>query len=200
MQMEMDPAGGSSYIDMGTSQMMSVPYALNAGNGFTHYVGEIWGGGVVYHVYRGADGNEHGLIVATTDQSTGIEWSNVYYVEVGSTAQSSWNGLVNSNAIVAQAGHTYSAAKLCLDLVSGGYDDWYLPSIRELQLLYNSQLDINRSFSLIGGATELNNSYSSYWSSSEYVGNGAWFVDFNFGGAYGNDKYNSYYVRAVRAF
>jgi hypothetical protein len=31
MQMEMDPAGGSSYIDMGTSQMMSVPYAMCAG-------------------------------------------------------------------------------------------------------------------------------------------------------------------------
>jgi len=31
MQVEIDPAGGSSYIDMGTQQMMSVPYALNAG-------------------------------------------------------------------------------------------------------------------------------------------------------------------------
>lgn len=31
MQVEMDPDGGSSYIDMGTQQMMSVPYALNAG-------------------------------------------------------------------------------------------------------------------------------------------------------------------------
>jgi hypothetical protein len=30
MQVEMDPAGGSSYIDMGTTQMMSVPYALSA--------------------------------------------------------------------------------------------------------------------------------------------------------------------------
>ena len=30
MQVEMDPAGGSSYIDMGTTQMMSVPYALYA--------------------------------------------------------------------------------------------------------------------------------------------------------------------------
>ena len=32
MQVEMDPAGGSSYIDMGTTQMMSVPYALNSGS------------------------------------------------------------------------------------------------------------------------------------------------------------------------
>ncbi len=32
MQVEMDPAGGSSYVDLGTTQMMSVPYALNSGS------------------------------------------------------------------------------------------------------------------------------------------------------------------------
>lgn len=30
MQVEMDPAGGSSFVDMGTQQMMSVPYALSS--------------------------------------------------------------------------------------------------------------------------------------------------------------------------
>ena len=32
LQVEMDPAGGTSYTDMGTTQLMSVPYALYAGN------------------------------------------------------------------------------------------------------------------------------------------------------------------------
>ncbi|MFT3908132.1 MAG: hypothetical protein QM737_01800 [Ferruginibacter sp.] len=32
MQVEFDPAGGTSYTDMGTSQLNSVPYALYAGN------------------------------------------------------------------------------------------------------------------------------------------------------------------------
>ncbi len=32
MKVEMDPAGGSAYIDMGTSQLLSVPYALVAGS------------------------------------------------------------------------------------------------------------------------------------------------------------------------
>ena len=31
MQVELDPTGGSSYTDMGTSQLLSVPYALQAG-------------------------------------------------------------------------------------------------------------------------------------------------------------------------
>ncbi len=33
LQVEMDATGGSSYVDLGTQQMMSVPYAIYAGNG-----------------------------------------------------------------------------------------------------------------------------------------------------------------------
>jgi hypothetical protein len=32
LQVELDPSGGSNFTDMGTSQMMSVPYALFSGN------------------------------------------------------------------------------------------------------------------------------------------------------------------------
>lgn len=32
LQVELDPLGGTSYIDMGTTQLMSVPYALHAGS------------------------------------------------------------------------------------------------------------------------------------------------------------------------
>ncbi|MFN5762680.1 MAG: beta strand repeat-containing protein [Sphingobacteriales bacterium] len=32
LQVELDPEGGSSFLDMGTSQLVSVPYALNADN------------------------------------------------------------------------------------------------------------------------------------------------------------------------
>jgi hypothetical protein len=38
-------------------------------NGTTHYIGESYGGGIVFYVY---DGGQHGLIAATDDQSTGI--------------------------------------------------------------------------------------------------------------------------------
>jgi uncharacterized protein (TIGR02145 family) len=33
MQVELDPAGGNTFTNLGTTQMMSVPYALNAANG-----------------------------------------------------------------------------------------------------------------------------------------------------------------------
>ena len=201
-----DPAGGTNYTITGTSQLLSVPYALYAANAgtatgggnFTHYIGEEYGGGVIFHLWKDNAGVEHGLIVALTDQSISQAWSNVTSAGIGTSAQSSWDGLSNSNSIVGQAGHTSSAAKLCLDLVSGGQSDWYLPSIQELNMLWNNYYTVSRALSQISGATQL--SKSEYWSSSEDGNNDAWTFYFNYGDAYGNDKGNTLYVRAVRAF
>ena len=89
------------------------------------------------------------------------------------------------------------AAKLCNDLtytVNGvTYDDWFLPSRDELDLMY-SQLFSNG----LGGFAD-----NYYWSSSEYSTHSyaAWKQYFYLGGQYDGDyrDYN-YRVRAVRAF
>jgi len=201
-----DPAGGTNYTITGTSQLLSVPYALYAANAgtatgggnFTHYIGEEYGGGVIFHLWKDNAGVEHGLIVALTDQSISQAWSNVTSAEIGTSAQSSWDGLSNSNSIVGQAGHTSSAAKLCLDLVSGGQSDWYLPSIQELNMLWNNYYTVTRALSQISGATQLSN--RAYWSSSESYGNYAWNFDFDYGFTNSDDKDGTSYVRAVRAF
>jgi len=36
LQVELDPSGGNTFTNLGTTQMMSVPYALNAGNGLAN--------------------------------------------------------------------------------------------------------------------------------------------------------------------
>ena len=208
---ETDPdgaTGGIAYTITGTSQLLSVPYALYAANAgtatgggnFTHYIGEKYGGGVIFHLWKDNAGVEHGLIVALTDQSTSRAWSNVTSAAIGTSAQSSWDGLSNSNSIVGQAGHTSSAAKLCLDLVSGGQSDWYLPSIQELNMLWNNYYTVTRALSQISGATQLSN--SAYWSSSENDNDGsyAWAFRFDYGYAYNYGKSNTICVRAVRAF
>ena len=202
-----DPAGGTNYTITGTSQLLSVPYALYAANAgtatgggnFTHYIGEEYGGGVIFHLWKDNAGVEHGLIVALTDQSTFQAWSNVTSAEIGTSAQSSWDGLSNSNSIVGQAGHTSSAAKLCLDLVSGGQSDWYLPSIQELNMLWNNYYTVTRALSQISGATQLSNSWY-YWSSSERNNNLAWHFKFSNGSTGDSGKNDPGYVRAVRAF
>ena len=257
---ETDPTGGTNYTIAGTSQFMSVPYALYAENsgtpgpqgpagdagvngaegasayqiavingyggtetqwlvslqgatgpagtngtngGFTHYLGEEFGGGVVFHLWRDASGVEHGLIIDKINLSAAQVWSNIDQTLIGASAQSSWNGLSNSNAIVGQAGHTSSAAALCLNSTNGGQSDWYLPSIDELSLLWHSRFNVNKSLSAIGGATVLPiSANSNYWSSTENDFDTAWIFDFYYGfaNAANNLKNTTYYVRAVRAF
>jgi hypothetical protein len=170
------------------------------GGSFTHYIGEVFGGGVVFNLWKDAQGVEHGLIVDTTDLSASQVWSNMYATIIGTSAQSIWDGLSNSNAIVAQAGHTSSAAALCLNSTNGGQSDWYLPSIQELNMLWNSYYTVARSLSQISGATQMQ--VAGYWSSSEYdfFNNLGFYFDFSSGPVSVASKYNTYYVRAVRAF
>ena len=200
---------GTTYQDFGSQQLISVPYALYAksagtvagggtGGGFTHYIGEEFGGGVVFHLWKDAQGVEHGLIVDKTDLSTSQFWSNINATSIGASAQSSWDGLSNSNAIVGQAGHTSSASALCLNSTNGGQSDWYLPSIQELNMLWNNYYTVARSLTQISGATQLQP--AEYWSSSELDNANAWSFVFSIGYASGYFKYYPYYVRAVRAF
>jgi hypothetical protein len=212
LKVGMDANGGSSFVTMGTTQLLSVPYALyaksagsvsgNSGGGnFTHYIGEEFGGGVIFHLWKDAQGQEHGLIVDKVDLSTAQEWSNVhYYFGAGPAAQSSWDGLSNSNAIVNQPGHISSAAALCLNSTNGGQTDWYLPSIDELNLLWQARFNVNKSLSAMAGATMLSG-IAEYWSSSEATANWAWNFWFNEGSAFDHDKnYPGGSVRAIRTF
>jgi hypothetical protein len=168
---------------------------------FNHYIGEEFGGGVIFHLWKDNAGVEHGLIVDKVDLVGNLQtWSNINTTLIGASAQSSLNGLTNSNAIVSKPGHTTSAAKLCLDLVSGGQSDWYLPSLDELSLMGHNRFNINKALSSIGGATLLP-LYASYWSSTEYDSNNAW--GFGFDGESDTfifGKFSTNYVRAIRAF
>jgi hypothetical protein len=141
------------------------PYIINSMGvgGFTHYIGELYGGGIIVAIWKEA-GIEKGLIASLTDLSSGSTWSNVTQTLIGPSAQSWTDGQANTNAIIAQPGHTSSAAKLCNDYVSGGYSDWYLPALAELvncfrpaYIVYNT-LGPTNGFKLDG----------SYWSSTEY--------------------------------
>ena len=209
LKTETDPTGGTNFTITGISQLLSVPYALHAktadsitgsgGSGFNHYIGESYGGGVIFYLYKDSVDVEHGLIVALIDQSTSCEWSNVNNILIGATARSTWDGLSNSNAIVVQSGHTSSAASLCLNSNVGGQSDWYLPSIDELNLLFNARFNVNKTLATTGGAAQIG--LNNYWSSVEYSDWEAWAV--YFGGGFPNNWYgksNTFYVRAVRDF
>lgn len=115
------------------------------------------------------------VFVAALTETTGT-WSNVTSTSVSGATGTNWdpcadplvNGEANSDAIIAQSGHTNSAAKYCLDFSSGGYDDWYLGSNTEvgwmIRDIYNSS-SMQDAITNAGGDEIDGSNY--YWSSTQ---------------------------------
>ena len=79
-------------------------------------------------------------------------------------------------------------------VTSQGYDDWYLPSQDELELMY-STIGYGGPEGNIGGFE-----YDWYWSSSEFYNYFAWVVYFGDGGTSDYGKSDTTRVRVIRAF
>jgi len=172
----------------GTSMVWTTP-----STGDKHSIGESYGGGIVFYVY---DGGKHGLIAATSDQSTGIRWFGGSKTNTRARADGVGAGLKNTAIIIANQGTVDGnsfAATVCNEYsvtVDGvTYGDWYLPSKNELNLLYLQK-------SAVGVFAD-----NFYWSSTEEGGNlNAWSQSFYNGGQGNFDKSLAFYVRAIRSF
>ena len=140
-------------------------------------------GGKVFYV---TDAGLHGLEAAPADQSSGAAWGCYGFSLSGADGTAVGTGAANTADIVAGCADT--AAKIADAYALNGYTDWYLPSIDELNLLYQQK-------TVVGGFAN-----DFYWSSSEHDSHYAWSQHFY----YSNQDY--YYkdltlpVRAVRAF
>ena len=150
----------------------------------SHYLGEEYLGGIIFNLYTGADGLEHGHIVNLTETNTSLQDPTSL---VG--ASSSWDGATNTNL------YTNSLAKTWVESLGAG---WYIPSIDELNILYNSRYYVNKSISTLGGTALAKD--NNYWSSTEYNDDNAWALYFDNGGGFYYFKFNPNYVRAVKAF
>jgi len=168
-------------------------------SGYTYEIGQYVQdqGGVIFHRYLDGN-NQNYLVVALIDQSLGQIWSNIGDTLIGPSAQSLWDGLTNSNAIVGQAGFTNGAAKTCLDLILQDKNDWYLPSIQELNKLWSNYLEVSKTLSQTAGAKLLQPNF--YWSSTEISNFTAYSFNFNYGTGNDGGKGNFHNVRAVRKF
>ena len=166
-------------------------------------IGNSYQGGKVAYILGPSDpgydeNTQHGLIAATSDQSTTIRWYNGSNVITGATGTAIGTGLSNTNKIISiQSGTTTSyAAGLARAHNGGGYTDWYLPSKDELAKLYAMKLLGFGGFS--NGA---------YWSSTEVSFKEAWVQYFNCCNYFGEGfqdyitkQYTTPYVRAIRTF
>ena len=193
---ETDPTGGTSYTITGTSQLLSVPYALHAKTAESVTstcglsIGDTYQGGIIF--YLDASGC-HGLIAAPGDQSTSAAWWNGSYMDTRAYGSGLFEGKYNTKMINFLQGGTTSAAAICANYGDG---KWYLPSIEELNLMYEN---IGQGNALgLGNIGGFVNAY--YWSSTEGTNDKAWYQSFINGNQYSFSKDFTLGVRAVRAF
>jgi hypothetical protein len=185
-----------SDLDLGTTYYVRA-YATNSNGTFitlsTLAVGMDYQGGKVAFLFVPGNpgyvaGEQHGLIAAPSDQSSGAAWgcpgtsiSNANGTAIGT-------GFQNTVFIITSCTDAGIAAELCYNLVLNGYTDWYLPSHEEIFLIY-----LNKA--LIGGFSN-----SEYWTSTESDPYNAHDIDFLNGSMFSIAKINLCAVRAIRTF
>jgi hypothetical protein len=130
-------------------------------------------------------------------------WSDKSSDLVGST--NDWDGASNTKAILGQGEKISSAAKLCkeytnADYGTGVFRDWYLPSIAELNHVWNSFYEVQKALSSDGNSSTTPIERTAYWSSTETSASNAMFFGFNSGSANSGSKFGANSIRAVRAF
>lgn len=131
------------------------------------------------------------------DSRTGLWWSDITAIDGGGTASTTSNSFVlGVEATVGDGDGTRptggNAIGFCSALNTanfGGYNDWYLPTQKELQQAY-----------IDGSANNLARPNYSFWSSTESYSStaDAWYVTLYNGYAPSSNKTNKYYVRCVR--
>ncbi len=150
-------------------------------------------GGIVFYLDAT---QKHGLVCAAKDQSTGTQWHHGAFTNTKSFDSIVGSGKANTAKIVVSQGVDSYAAKLCYELVLEGFSDWYLPSKKELSLMYSN----------IGRGAESPNknigNFASdfYWSSTELDLNFAWAQYFLIGNIFTDLKNHQCRVRAIRSF
>jgi hypothetical protein len=142
-------------------------------------------GGKVFYV---TDGGLHGLEAAPADQSAGAPWGCEGTTIAGADGAAVGTGAQNTADILAGCSESGIAAEIADAYTLNGYDDWFLPSKDELNLLYQHH-------TVYGGF-----GWDFISSSTEDNSNRAWGQFFFNGSQFPHDKYRPQRVRAVRAF
>ncbi len=205
-----EAAGTSMQFELISSNKSSAEsIEINAGfnteyvpRSFVFKIGETGpaGGYIFYNKGYYSNGWRYLEAAPASNEYSGKVWGGSG-TEVRGTATTIGYGKSNTEKIVAKFGNaepygrkTDYAAKVCTDLVvvKNGvvYDDWFLPSKDELNLMYQNLKKNN-----LGGFSDVG-----FWSSSESYANNAWYLNFYVGNQLNDDRNNGNRVRPVRAF
>ncbi len=161
--------------------------------------GKMYKGGLIFYLNTD-DGT--GMVAATEDQSTGAEWG-CFETNIPSLNDVLWNegtpegkgseigdGQQNTNAIIGANCTSTDGAGIAAKLCRDKGEEWFLPSIKELDLVHTNLYENGH-----GGFLAV-----FYWSSTEIGWRKSWPLDFDEGFQHMIDKNKKYHVRATRAF
>jgi hypothetical protein len=149
-----------------------------------HQIGEMYKGGYIFKI------NIWGKGLCAAPKEKFQRWGCYGTLVDGADEEKIGKGKENTDDILASC-QEYGAAKYCDDYINEDYDDWYLPSIGELELMYE-KLYVN-------DLGEFKNEV--YWSSTEDFSLGAWAFDFNTAERKNSFNKSTYLlVRPIRSF
>jgi hypothetical protein len=159
-------------------------------------IGDTHEGGIIFYL----DGSgQHGLVAKVADEPGIYKWSSTDF-STWAFAAGIYGGAQNTKKIISLATLNSSTSPVATQalLPYGGFNDWYLPSKDELDMMF-----VNLHLQGLGNFA---NTY--YWSSTEDDTINAWsdiawrqyFVNGNQDVTIKYDSYSAYSVRAVRAF
>lgn len=152
-------------------------------------IGQEYQGGVIFYIDVTG---QHGLIVSHADITASWGCENISVN--GAIGMEVGRGEKNTKDIVLGCSQSGIAAKLCENLATDGYSDWYLPSRDELLQLHLQKAKLTKIFLPA----------ENFWSSSQYSGASAWYQ--HFGGNPGQvspavgHKSMTYRVCPIRTF
>jgi len=132
-------------------------------------------GGIIFYDKGDTSGGWRYLEAAPADTEFSAEWG-LYGTDITNTSTAIGAGQANTTAIIeaiaaASAGQmapvTNTAAQRCDALEAGGFDDWFLPSKDELNLMYENIEGFNTTGRIVT---------VTYWSSSAYRGHSQYYT------------------------
>jgi hypothetical protein len=215
------------WIDMSGAQQASFMNQRSFGPPPLPVIGAAYGGGFFAgQISVSGDGiASHNLVIGplSTAQTT-AQWKTTATATAGTT--SLIEGPANTAAMIAAGAALHPCGNFCNNLVTGGFDDWYMPARNELEICYYNlkpttaanELSVGSNLNAVPTRTSLytatvpsqtsatafrvggSEAFSGqYWSSSQSVSAGdGRDIEFVTGSQNNNGKYNSFKCRAVR--
>ena len=148
IKLEIDPHGGTNYtinitrpfVNLAKGSATTFRFAVGSKVIVKRYVGELYGGGIIFHLNKDSLGNEHGLVASLQDVSVSTKWGlsgiDFYGFKNASDGKDNYKAMLNNGA------EPGTAARVVEKYQHDGYKDWYLPALKELLLLYQVK-DVN---------------------------------------------------------